>query len=482
MATKLEKAIDWGSAVNTDDQVIRYYFHGAGENVPFGNKSAGWTAREKKQVERAFDIFETFLDIEFKKVGNKADADFRFGTNKGSEFLGFMFPPGEGNKSGYGEFNKLGEGWKDGLGMGGFGFKTIIHEIGHGLGLAHPHDKGGKSTKFPGVTSEFGDFGKHKLNQGIYTMMSYNDGWTANPKGQPPSYKYGYEGTPMAIDIVVLQAKYGANMDYKTGDNTYKLPKSNGPGTFYSAIWDAGGEDTIVYNGGRPASIDLREATLKVEPGGGGFLSYSKGVHGGFTIANGVVIENARGGKGNDHLSGNSADNTISGGKGKDILKGRKGDDTLNGDAGSDVLDGGTDADKLKGGKGADRVKGKDGADFLNGGAGSDKLTGGKGKDIFAFKDKFGSGADEITDFKPGSDLIQLDKSVFKNVGPVGDLAASAFRVASKVKDADDRIIYKKSTGALLYDGNGDASGGQKKFAMLESGLNLSHEDFMIVA
>ena len=35
------------------------------------------------------------------------------------------------------------------LEQGGFGLITIIHELGHGLGLAHPHDKGGRSGVFP---------------------------------------------------------------------------------------------------------------------------------------------------------------------------------------------------------------------------------------------------------------------------------------------------------------------------------------------
>ena len=47
-----------------------------------------------------------------------------------------------------------------------------------------------------------------------------------------------------------------------------------------------------------------------------------------FTIANGVVIENAVGGNGNDTLIGNSADN---------FLDGRAGDDRLDGGAGNDT-------------------------------------------------------------------------------------------------------------------------------------------------
>ena len=42
------------------------------------------------------------------------------------------------------------------------------------------------------------------------------------------------------------------------------------------------------------------------------------GIFGGLTIANGVVIENASGGSGNDTIRGNSADNVLVGNAGDD--------------------------------------------------------------------------------------------------------------------------------------------------------------------
>jgi serralysin len=53
------------------------------------------------------------------------------------------------------------------------------------------------------------------------------------------------------------------------------------------------------------------------------------GISGGFTIANGVVIENAVGGAGNDKLTGNAAANKLTGGGGQDTLTGREGADTF---------------------------------------------------------------------------------------------------------------------------------------------------------
>ena len=111
----------------------------------------------------------------------------------------------------------------------------------------------------------------------------------------------------------------------------YLLPETDVTGaisTNWSSIWDAGGSDTLEYDGSGNAILDLRAATLDDLPTGGGILSYAAFIHGGFTIANGVVIEKAVGGSGNDSITGNSAGNTF---------KGRGGDDTIEGGAGTDT-------------------------------------------------------------------------------------------------------------------------------------------------
>ena len=48
--------------------------------------------------------------------------------------------------------------------FGGLGLATMLHEVGHSLGLAHPHDGGGTdATLFPGVTGK-NDSGDNGLN------------------------------------------------------------------------------------------------------------------------------------------------------------------------------------------------------------------------------------------------------------------------------------------------------------------------------
>jgi hypothetical protein len=330
------------------------------------------------------------------------DADFFYWSYPGTpgpgiSLLGSMNPP-DYQDEGVAQFNSADERWNaQMLQPGGFSFVTLIHEFGHGMGLAHPHDTGGGSSVMRGVVTngvpgDDGGAGDYDLNQGVFTMMSYNDGWEKSPYGQAATNNqgFGWLGSLMAFDIAVIQDKYGVNEDWATGNDTYVLkdvneagvyidsatgqPAEHGPddattsrdgyyvgqSTFYSSIWDAGGIDQITYSGARDTNIDLRPATLKYEYGGGGWVSYATGIYGGFTVANGVTIENATSGSGNDRLTGNSANNVLNAGAGNDrlILDGG-GDDSAFGGAGSDSFyfgaaftsadsaDGGADRDQL---------------------------------------------------------------------------------------------------------------------------------------
>jgi len=341
-------AITWGY---TAPSVINVYFVPGGVTFddPFGRPqtTSEWDASEQAQAMAAFETFENVANVTFNVVTDPNQADFMMveSTDPNSA-LGYWGVGGTNvtidgtsytNLDGHGVFYGGDSSWSTtGLQQGGFGFITLIHEIGHGMGMAHPHDGGGSSTVMDGVSSPFGDLGDFNLNQGIYTTMTYNDGWQTAPHGTSPALGYGFQGTPMAFDIAVLQSLYGANLSYHTGDDTYVLPSSNGAGTFYSSIWDAGGTDEIVHNGSTDAVIDLREAPLTYSENGGGYVSWVEGIHGGFTIASGAEIENAAGGSGDDRITGNDLDNLLVGNSGNDTILGGTGNDTATGGAGAD--------------------------------------------------------------------------------------------------------------------------------------------------
>ncbi|KMW57774.1 Alkaline phosphatase [Candidatus Rhodobacter oscarellae] len=392
-------SIDWGySAPST----INVFFAAAGVTVNDGSTwtTTGWSSYEMQQMMLGFENFENVANVTFNYVNSISQADFvMFESTTATTALGYWAVGGGSitygaasySLDGWGVFNASGQGWNTaGLAQGGYGYVTGIHEIGHGLGLAHPHDGGGTSSVMTGVSSAFGDYGTYGLNQGIWTTMSYNDGWQTAPHGQTPSTNYGYQGTLMTLDIAELQNTYGANTTYNTGDDIYWLPTSNGAGTFYSSIWDAGGTDTIRTMGGMAHIINLQAADLTNSSTGGGQVSYGTGIHGGFTIANGVVIENAIGWTGDDTIVGNEAANTLDGwsghdrifaGNGNDLVIGGDGDDLLNGDNENDTIRGGNGNDTVAGGRGDDSLFGDNNDDILFGWLGLDTINGGEGND-----------------------------------------------------------------------------------------------------
>lgn len=106
-----------------------------------------------------------------------------------------------------------------------------------------------------------------------------------------------------------------------------------------------------------------------------------------------------------NYLLGDDESNTAIGLAGNDTLIGNGGNDTLSSNTGNDLIDGGAGDDLLFGGKDNDTLIGGDGDDTLVGGLGTDILTGGNGRDIFVLAT---GGADTITDFQKGQDLIAL--------------------------------------------------------------------------
>jgi Ca2+-binding RTX toxin-like protein len=152
---------------------------------------------------------------------------------------------------------------------------------------------------------------------------------------------------------------------------------------------------------------------------------------------------------------------------------------------GNDQFDGtGGTVGSVSGGTGNDLIIGGRSGDFLSGDDGNDTLTGGPGADQFIFTGALNASTnlDRITDFSPVADRIDLDHDFFVGTGAAGGvLSAAAFYRGHHAHDASDRIIYDKTTGALFYDSNGNAAGGEVKFAVVAHNLAITHADFLIV-
>ena len=275
------------------------------------------------------------------------------------------------------------------------------HEIGHGLGLAHPQDTANGSTQVG--SSDATDSPERPLDNERYTVLSYETGGLDKTLRGP----FGHSASPSALDIAAIQAMYGANPNTNNTITTYRLVDlktgaldvdgNDGTveiGRAFFSIWDTGGTDRIIYSGSKRVLLNLNDATLSTtddaetqkwieqvtlakhysqlpsefkndleDPNyhAGGFFSRvfvnstAKGYDlGGYSIANGVRIENATASDGNDFLIGNELSNILVGNGGEDFLHGANAADYLEGGDGNDELQGGGGDDTLDGGAGDD--------------------------------------------------------------------------------------------------------------------------------
>ena len=213
--------------------------------------------------------------------------------------------------------------------VGSNNFGSLIHELGHALGLKHPFEG---SAVLPAATdtTQYSLMSYTPAAHSLYVSVTHSgNSWSWSSYNIEPS-------TPMLYDIQAMQYLYGANTSYNTGDNTYTFDPAV---PFIKTLWDAAGKDTIsVSNFTLGCTIDLR-------PGYFSKISYLDDISAPVTwttapptptfdgtddlaIAYGCVIENAIGGSGNDTLTGNDANNSLTGGAGNDSLNGGAGVDT----------------------------------------------------------------------------------------------------------------------------------------------------------
>jgi serralysin len=233
-------------------------------NLTLWTQISAFTAVQQGATARALGEWSNVANLHFSSSADNA-------TSAGTIRLGFSASYSWGNSAGTtylpNSYASGGDVWLDpyatdgrggavtgtfansGFQDGSYAFFTLLHELGHALGLKHPFDSStdGGGQSIDGTSSSGWD-------ARVFTVMSYATladhtdaiGFTFNPT------------TPMLLDIEAMQALYGANYTYNAGDTVYTF--NDNAGQFYfQTIWDGGGTNTIAYSGTHPVTLDLRD-------------------------------------------------------------------------------------------------------------------------------------------------------------------------------------------------------------------------------
>ena len=341
-----------GEKMNWAVNPISYYFVKTNEipptyPSPFGldlQNVVGFSELEQANSRILFDTISSFTNLKFIEVNSYAASNVAFGKcEQGMSIYGQVADFPELNDVSTGDYH--GDVWLNSNlafwpqvsdspivmpGPKNSAWSTLIHELGHGLGLSHPYD---------------GNGGNENSHLGFSTM-SYNFPETVGA----PEYLHAETESYMMGDVLTLQALYGVNSSASAGSNIYFLEDYVGS---LKNVWDAGGTDLLDFS--------TPEYNLKIDLRDGHFSSLGADGLLNFSISYNTVIENLITGGGGDTIQGNGVGNNINSGKGDDTIYGNGGDDVINAGAGKDLIitegrfgsvDGGAGTDTLRLGEG----------------------------------------------------------------------------------------------------------------------------------
>ena len=404
---------------------------------------------QKAAVVDAIESWDELINLQLVHMDDGAEADVRVASSSMPK-TAWAYTPGYANEAGDVWFGTS-RGYFNRPDDGNYAKLTFMHELGHALGLSHPHDNSlngaeqAESSTLSGIdicpccggsvhqngehlsagtsltlSEENGYFGAaantySSMDAMSYSIMSYssyvNDGKSGYTNGT-----WDYAQTPMMRDIAAVQYLYGANYETRSDNTLYSWDAStgekfiNGVGqgtggghTVYETIWDGNGQDTY------DLSNFTSDLVIDLSPGGwtnfgnSQIADLGRGHEAPGNVANALLfegnaqslIENAIGGSGDDAITGNDAQN---------VLVGGLGDDTISCVGNNNILCGGSLEDELSLlGISSDATLQSHSA-HQNGDDGDDLLIGAGGNDIFIA----GSGADSIKG-NGGTDTLVLD-------------------------------------------------------------------------
>lgn len=326
---------------NPNNGVLEYNLTGFSNlfGVTDGN---GISNSRKALVRDAFDIYSEVLGISFVETASST-SDFFFSDNQSGAY---STSAGNGSGISYSLIN-VQSSWSGGTSTyNDYTLQTILHEIGHSLGLGHQGLYNGSASFPSGAT-----FANDSWQASMMSYFSQGENTNVNATTR-------FLQTPMAVDWIALNDIYGGDVfggqtfgtqNAFNGDTTYGF--NNNISASVSGIWaeyfryanktastiiDADGNDTLDLNG--YSADQLINLTVTKVGDLAAAASNIGGRIGNLTLAAGTVIENATGGSGDDVFYGNDADNVFRGNGGNDSFNDSAGSDTYYGDGGTDSV------------------------------------------------------------------------------------------------------------------------------------------------
>lgn len=279
-----------------------------GGNVDSSTGDSGFqpfNEQQKAAVRHIMGELSREFGLDLVEVGDSASSygQIRFGNNYQQTSTGYSWLPYSAPD------DRSGDVWIDlwspenltSLAPGSAGYGTLVHEIGHALGLKHPGDYNAGSD----ASGQPGNYLSPAEDNENYTAMSY----TAPTGGQQRDW-YGM------YDLLALKTLYGSR-NYNAGDTVYGY--TDATGRILKIIDDGSGFDTIDISGVSSAGnrvVDMRPGTFSSI---GAKANGEKAVNN-LSIDYFTAIERFIGTNHADQVTGNDAGNVFVLGLGNDVV------------------------------------------------------------------------------------------------------------------------------------------------------------------